>query len=70
MPLSVVEELPRTAGIRISSTASRKRRHIRKKTVHCYLADVVTRQGFCQRVFTRPRPKRDLVIKPTAADTM
>jgi hypothetical protein len=56
MPLSVVEELPRTAGIRISSTASRKRRHIRKKTVHRYLADVVTRQGFRQRVFTRPRP--------------
>jgi len=60
MPLSVVEELPRTAGIRISSTASRKRRHIRKKTVHRYLADVVTRQGFRQRVFTRPRPTTDI----------
>jgi hypothetical protein len=57
MRLAVVEEPPRTAGIRISCPPqSEKTPHPEKRPCIATLAEVATRQRFRQGVFTRPRP--------------
>ena len=54
--LSAVEELPSTAGIRISSADSRKSRQIRKNDRASPPRQVATRLCVSQSVFARPRP--------------
>ena len=60
MRLSAVEELPNTAGIRISSADSRKSRQIRKNDRASPPRQVATRLCVSQSVFARPRPTADV----------
>jgi hypothetical protein len=58
--LSPVAEPPKTAGIRIRSTSKQKSRQSRQNDQKRHLPKIATRQCFCQSVFTRPRPIRDM----------